>query len=265
MEKPFILEDTALSLHPDRADFETVGPEWSRHVFPHVFHRLYWVKAGGAVLHWPGGGRTPLRPGWMYLVPAQRPFHGECRGSFSHWFIHFQFSLAGLSPFDLVPWREAVPLDRGNALARLFPHLHRLLPRPGLAQRLEAEAALRRLLVPFFTNRSSRPPPSLAFLQVLRVIQDRLHEDLTVPELARGLPWTLNHFTARFRRAFGVPPVVFLNSKRIERAQELLWNSALRVNEVARSCGFRDALYFSKVFRRMTTFTPTEYRARRGG
>jgi AraC-like DNA-binding protein len=80
----------------------------------------------------------------------------------------------------------------------------------------------------------------------------------TLAAAARAAPSTFAH---RFRAAMGEPPRRFLTRIRCERARQLLENRPdLTIKEIARQCGHRDPLHFSRVFRRMTGHPPTRYR-----
>ncbi|RVC67515.1 AraC family transcriptional regulator, partial [Mesorhizobium sp. M00.F.Ca.ET.038.03.1.1] len=59
----------------------------------------------------------------------------------------------------------------------------------------------------------------------------------------------------------GLPPAEFVLQQRLQRAAKLLTKADfLPVKEVAVLCGFEDANYFSKVFRRFYGITPTQFR-----
>ena len=47
----------------------------------------------------------------------------------------------------------------------------------------------------------------------------------------------------------------------VERARELLLASDGRIADIARQCGFADAVYFSRRFRQHMGLTPREFRA----
>ena len=49
---------------------------------------------------------------------------------------------------------------------------------------------------------------------------------------------------------------------RLDRAKVLLRESDMNVAEIANEVGYRDANYFSKVFRKHTGWSPTEFAAR---
>lgn len=63
-----------------------------------------------------------------------------------------------------------------------------------------------------------------------------------------------------FQERMRISPQQYLLRVRLDRALELLARSDLRINEISRSVGYSDALYFSKLFRKKMNMSPTEYR-----
>ncbi len=63
-----------------------------------------------------------------------------------------------------------------------------------------------------------------------------------------------------FKSELNTTPVDYLTAYRIAQAKALLLETDLSVTAVARSTGYEDNLYFSRVFRKITGTTPTEYR-----
>ena len=53
---------------------------------------------------------------------------------------------------------------------------------------------------------------------------------------------------------------IYINRKKVERAQLLLFTSDCSVKEVAYKLGFSDHSYFIRLFRKMAGITPQEYR-----
>lgn len=62
-----------------------------------------------------------------------------------------------------------------------------------------------------------------------------------------------------FKEATGMSISTYLTVFRIRRACELLKSSDLSIKSVACSVGYRDQLYFSKIFKKATSHTPSEY------
>ncbi|MCJ9749345.1 AraC family transcriptional regulator [Neorhizobium sp. BETTINA12A] len=96
---------------------------------------------------------------------------------------------------------------------------------------------------------------------VIGHITSNLEHPLPVEELAKVAGLSRAHFSRIFAASEGVPPAEFVLQKRLERAIKLLTKTdGMPVKEVAIRSGFRDANYFSKVFRRVYGTNPTEFR-----
>ena len=54
----------------------------------------------------------------------------------------------------------------------------------------------------------------------------------------------------------------YLNGYRLRKGVELLRDTEMNISEIAYSCGFSGASYFSELFRRDFGTTPTDYRER---
>ncbi|NIG55599.1 AraC family transcriptional regulator [Chitinophaga sp. Cy-1792] len=94
---------------------------------------------------------------------------------------------------------------------------------------------------------------------VLSYIQDHLTEKIAIDALSRKAYLSRNIFFKWFREQFGITPVEYINRERIRMAKQLLVNSAMSIQEVSDYCGFSDANYFIRVFRKMEGITPKTY------
>lgn len=70
-----------------------------------------------------------------------------------------------------------------------------------------------------------------------------------------------NNFSQQFKHQFGISPVKYLTSIRIEQAKKLLVETQLPINEVAAQSGFSDISSFQRNFKNSVSATPTQYRA----
>ncbi|MBB6731250.1 AraC family transcriptional regulator [Cohnella zeiphila] len=86
-------------------------------------------------------------------------------------------------------------------------------------------------------------------------------EPISVSGIASELGLDRKYLSAIFKAATGSPPQRYLLEYRIRQSCKLLKESGLQVGEVARSVGYEDALLFSKMFRKVTGVSPTEYRS----
>lgn len=76
----------------------------------------------------------------------------------------------------------------------------------------------------------------------------------------RGLSYS--RFEHLFRQDFGVSLRNFVKRSCLSEARRLLEESTASVKEIMLSVGFSDASHFSRDFKALTGFVPTEYRSR---
>lgn len=88
-------------------------------------------------------------------------------------------------------------------------------------------------------------------------------EPLRLETLASMEYLSPSRYSALFRRMTGRSPQQYLIELRLKNARELLLSTNLSVAEVARSVGYDDALYFSRLFRRHFGFSPSTLRVER--
>jgi transcriptional regulator GlxA family with amidase domain len=77
-----------------------------------------------------------------------------------------------------------------------------------------------------------------------------------VEDMARVARLSRYHFSRKFGSALGISPGRYLAGLRLDEATRLLTVGGLSVKEVAEQCGYRDANYFCKVFRKNFGVTP---------
>lgn len=63
-----------------------------------------------------------------------------------------------------------------------------------------------------------------------------------------------------FKEHCGLPPVRYIANKRMELAEKLLAATDRDVADIAAACGYADAPYFCRVFKRHAACTPLQYR-----
>jgi AraC-like DNA-binding protein len=99
------------------------------------------------------------------------------------------------------------------------------------------------------------------FESVCVYLQNHYQHDITRDSVAGEFKVTPNHLSRLFRARGHLTFNNYLNHVRIDRGKYLLCNYNLKLDDVAVRCGFVDTPYFCRVFRRVTSKTPAEYRS----
>jgi AraC-like DNA-binding protein len=100
------------------------------------------------------------------------------------------------------------------------------------------------------------------FERVCVYLQGNYQNDITRDSVAHLFAVSPNHLSRVFHRHGHMTFIDYLTHVRIARSKFLLCNYNFKLDDVAVRCGFRDAPYFCRVFKRLTRTTPVEYRAK---
>ena len=91
-------------------------------------------------------------------------------------------------------------------------------------------------------------------------IREHYTAELSMQTVAKAMNYSNAYFCKLFKQCFRVNFSAYLNEYRVARARELLQSTRLNVREVSTACGYSDSNYFTRVFKRITGKTPSEYR-----
>lgn len=232
--------------------------------------RLLLARAGAA--RYAVEGRTfRFAAGMLLWVPAgvKRGWHVPRDGRFSMAWV--EYAAQGLGPAPrLEPYllRRSADADLDAAsLARLQD----LATRGGAA--LQAEGELKALLARFFSGFGARVRRAGkesairrggAGAQGIERAVAWLGEHFREPDALEGLPdradLSANHFRLLFKRQTGLSAQRYLLTLRMRAARSFLQETDLAVKQVAQAVGYRDPLYFSRLYRGFWKRWPTEDR-----
>lgn len=91
-------------------------------------------------------------------------------------------------------------------------------------------------------------------------IEENYMYDISMQELARRMNYSEPYFCKLFKQCFNQNFTAYLTGYRIAEAKKLLEQPTVNVKDVGKAVGYSDSNYFTKVFRRITGQSPTEYR-----
>lgn len=68
------------------------------------------------------------------------------------------------------------------------------------------------------------------------------------------------HFIRKFKEYMKTTPHRYQTQTAVKKAVRMLEDTNLRIGEIADAVGFRDQMYFGRVFKSIMNISPTEFR-----
>jgi two-component system response regulator YesN len=96
--------------------------------------------------------------------------------------------------------------------------------------------------------------------KIISYIHNHYYENITVKSMADLACMDENYVSGLFKRKIGKNLISYIHEVRITSAIQLLLQSNMSINEICQKVGFANDNYFIKIFKRITNYTPSEYR-----
>ena len=245
-----------------RADYASQSYSWHTHetfAFGAIERGALAMRLHGMDGVAPAGNVAIVFPGEAHTG------HGADSSGWSYRMFYIDPAILADAASGIAPGRLGLPpLPQGAIsdpdLSESIGALHRMLEQ-GAGAPLERQERLLAILARFIRRHAlwDAPPPervSRATMERVRIyLDERVSEDVTLPELAAAAGCNPFRLVRAFRSAYGLPPHAYQLQRRVRRAQELLragWNATTTAAEL----GFVDQSHFSRIFRQITGMTP---------
>ena len=96
--------------------------------------------------------------------------------------------------------------------------------------------------------------------EISSFIDAHYREDISMQDAAAALRYSDAYFCKLFKQCFKVNFSAYLNEYRVNKARQLMLDPRLNMKDIGAAVGYSDANYFTRVFKRLTGQTPSEYR-----
>ena len=201
-------------------------------------------------------GRIPYKVGDVLIIPPMVPHANLSETGFKN--LHINMNQPALSVK-----RATLISDDGNhflldAFTAAFFHFH--------SDRVERNALLSaygNLISCYLSSyQTAHSCPDIVRDIERAIIHSYPDCDFELGAYLRSLPFSEDYLRKLFHQEFGVTPHKYLIDKRLHAAAELLANSAYSnssIASIAATCGFREPLYFSKMFKKKFGVAPSFY------
>lgn len=227
----------------------------TRHVIRHR-HRswelIYCTGASGRLVF--GDRGLPYTSGDVAVIPPDTPHENVSEDGFTN--IHLNIDRASLSFSEPVLVRD----DANGSLLHLFADVYFLFC---------GEPARRAALLPMYGELIVRHVSLCAHHRKNRMVEEIeqsiirhcVDPNYELDKVLSAMPYCSDYLCRLFRQELHTTPGKFLNDMRLQRAADMLLSGGGKtsVSEIARMCGFRDPLYFSRMFKKRYQVSPSRY------
>ncbi len=205
-----------------------------------------------------------VHAGEFALIDCYRPHVYGSRDGCRFLWVHFD----GVQARDYYDY--ILKMQTGNPMiAADQPYAYRYLSRLYTVisdHRPMDPAQISKYLVNILTEFMYSPSLSVSgfdsHLEEARIfINENLHRQLSLEQMAAEAHLSVYHFTRRFKETFGFTPHEYLIKVRLNAACFYLVSSSSPVKEIAFKCGFSSNSAFCNCFRKNIGCTPAEYRS----
>ncbi len=101
---------------------------------------------------------------------------------------------------------------------------------------------------------------SLAVKNAIIYMEEHYYERITLDILARNVFLSPGYLSSLFAKETGQTVMEYLSNIRIRHAKVLLKKLDLKIYQIAEKVGYSNTKYFTDIFKRITGFTPIQYR-----
>ena len=95
---------------------------------------------------------------------------------------------------------------------------------------------------------------------VKKIINDHLHDDLSLIKLAEMVYLNPSYLSRIFKQVTGLNVSDYIKEMRLKKAKQYLMRTQMKIRDISRLTGFSSPSYFSRLFKQCTGLTPFEYR-----
>jgi len=96
--------------------------------------------------------------------------------------------------------------------------------------------------------------------RAIHYFNENFNKPISIEQYALEHLMSVNWFIHSFKEVMNVPPMQYIVSLRINAAKGYLENTNKSISEISDAVGYENALYFSRLFKKYTGTTPTEYK-----
>ncbi len=221
----------------------------------HETWELVYCVSGQGAFRFRDGRVLSYRAGELVAIPPNEAHANSSDVGFSN--IHLN-----LSEFSYADGAAFRMQDQNGSLHRAFLEAKTYYT-SDLNKKELLLSALGELIVSYvIAFRSNAEFPEMVERIRNEILQNYTDPDFELESFIHSMPFHYDYLRKRFKQETGQSPLEYLTALRMEQAGKLMAQrreTGCTVAQIARLCGYEDALYFSRVFKKHYGCTPTAF------
>ncbi len=227
----------------------------------HEYWELVYCTGGEGAFHFENGAVLSYRDGEAVAIPPRELHSNISQGGFTN--IHIRLEEPSF------PYKTAfrVPDDLDRHLQVVFEQA-KYYYQADIKKRELALTALGELIASYMIVFRSNADFSGPVEQIRNIILRTFAQpDFALDEAIRAMPFHYDYLRKLFKKEMGMTPLEYMTKLRMKKAESILaaMSKDYSVAEVAQLCGYDDALYFSRVFKKNFGCSPTAFANTKAG
>ena len=158
-----------------------------------------------------------------------------------------------------LPFRILRIPENNREIALMFSNVMEIASSKETAYTLEIKSKITWIICMLLRLYTETSGSYAGFYASLAHIHKHLMDKISLETLARISGYSSSYYRRVFQSTFGMPPVRYINLKRVEKAKKMLLSGLYTKSEIAYLCGFDNPQFFVRVFKKYTGKTPSEF------
>lgn len=219
----------------------------------------------------------------FFLIPPGIPYHIDVADSLQMNILNFDYFRTRSDISNILPLKLAVPgvkpdvaveevedcpvlntpifLQQGSFLLPAINEIFKICQAQELYYQESASCHLKQMLISIAKAAALSSGKSNQTAQkLIDFVKEHYARELTIEQIAAHFNYNPYHINRIMRKATGTTVHKYLINYRITVAKQLLAESDLSVEEIARQVGFADTSYFSNSFKKVVGCRPSDFR-----
>lgn len=94
----------------------------------------------------------------------------------------------------------------------------------------------------------------------IKFIDEHFTDEIDLKKLAEMEHYNSTYYVEWFKNKMGISPMEYIQNRRIEKSKELLLNTDLNILQIGEAVGYKHNSSFTRVFKKLESITPKEFR-----